>query len=111
MKGQDQAHRVGFDAHPYRTEFDPWDFVDRNLRTYKIMKDKVKQFNKDKKIQKILKDLHNSDPAMEGIMRRFTSEGAKKLQGHSFDPMAISRKKLPYEELDQRVQELLLGVL
>jgi len=24
---------IGFDAHPYRTEADPWDFVDRNMRT------------------------------------------------------------------------------
>jgi hypothetical protein len=23
------AGTVGFDAHPYRTESDPWDFVDR----------------------------------------------------------------------------------
>src|SRR5205085_1062984 len=30
------AGTVGFDAHPYRSEADPWDFVDRNMRTYKI---------------------------------------------------------------------------
>ena len=102
-----------FDEHPYRSEDEKgvWDFVEGSMRTYLILWDKVKQFNSDKKIQQILKNIHNSDPAMEGIMKHFSSEGAKKIQTHSFDPMALSKKKLPYEELDQRVQELLMGVV
>src|SRR5712691_6380231 len=42
---------IGFDAHPYRSESDHWDFVDRNMRTYKIMQEKVRQFNENKEIQ------------------------------------------------------------
>ena len=38
---------IGFDAHPYRSEADPWDFVDRNMRTYKIMKEKVQQYQRE----------------------------------------------------------------
>lgn len=102
-----------FDEHPYRSEDEAgiWDFVEGSMRTYLILWEKVKQFNSDKKIQQILKNLHNSDAAMEGIMGRYSPEGAKKLQGHAFDPMALSEKRLPYEELDQRTQELLMGVL
>jgi xylose isomerase len=102
-----------FDEHPYRSEDEKgvWDFVEGSMRTYLILWDKVKQFNSDKKIQQILKDIHGSDPALEGIMRRYTPEGAEQLQKKIFDPMSISKKRLPYEELDQRLQELLLGVI
>ncbi len=101
-----------FDEHPYRSENEQgvWDFVEGSMRSYLILWEKVKRFNADKKIQQILKSVHNSDPALELLMGRYTPEGAEKLKRHSFDPMALSKKRLPYEELDQRLQELLLGV-
>ena len=36
LKDHDYQGTIGFDAHPYRSEADPWDFVERNLRTTKI---------------------------------------------------------------------------
>ncbi|MCS6897698.1 MAG: TIM barrel protein, partial [Nitrospira sp.] len=39
---------IGFDAHPYRSEADPWDFVTRNMRTYKILQMKVQMFHEHK---------------------------------------------------------------
>jgi len=101
-----------FDEHPYRTEDEKgvWDFVEGSMRTYLILWEKVRQFNADKKIQQILKTLHNSDPFLEGLMNRFTTDGAEKLKGQRFDPAAISKKRLPYEELDQKLQEILMGV-
>ncbi|HEY5039700.1 MAG TPA: hypothetical protein VIJ93_11560, partial [bacterium] len=59
----------------------------------------------------ILKEIHNHDAKTEGWMSRFTVENMTALRKASFDPMALSKKRLPYEELDQRVQELLMGVI
>ncbi len=102
---------VGFDAHPYRTESDPWDFVDRNLRTYKIMKDKVRQFNENKEIQDLLKEIHGASPELRTAVSKFSKESAAKLKAMTFDADKLAARKLPYERLDQLVTELLLGVL
>ncbi len=101
-----------FDEHPYRSEDDKgvWDFVEGSMRTYLILWEKVKRFNSDKKVQQILKSIKGKDPFLEGLLGRFTPENAAELKKRSFDPMALSRKRLPYEELDQRVQEILMGV-
>lgn len=104
------AGTVGFDAHPYRSEADPWDFVERNVRTYKIMKEKVQKFNEDKEIQALLKEIHGTNPGLKGFMVRYSKEAASKLKTMSFDPDALAARKLPYEKLDQLVTELLLGV-
>jgi xylose isomerase len=102
---------VGFDAHPYRTEADPWDFVERNMRTYKIMKEKVRQFNDNKEIQDLLKEIHGASPELKGLTARFSKEQAAKLKAMTFDADKLAARRLPYERLDQLVTELLLGVL
>jgi xylose isomerase len=105
------AGTIGFDCHPYRTESNPWDFVDRNLRTYKIMQEKVKQFNENKEIQSILKEVHGASKNLQGSISKFTPEAATKLKEMTFDPTALASRKLPYEKLDQLLTELILGVL
>jgi xylose isomerase len=105
------AGTIGFDAHAYRTEADPWDFVERNLRTYKIMKAKVQQFNENREIQDILKELNAASPAMVGFLKKYTKEQGQKLKDMSFDLPALVSRKLPYERLDQLLTEVLLGVL
>jgi xylose isomerase len=102
---------IGFDAHPYRTEADPWDFVDRNMRTYKIMKEKVRQYGENREIQDLVKEIHSANPTMNGFMAKFSKDQAKKLKDMKFDVNALASRKLPYERLDQLVTELLLGVL
>jgi xylose isomerase len=102
---------IGFDAHPYRSEADPWDFVERNMRTYKIMQEKVKQFNDNKEIQDLLKEIHGANPGLKGMMAKFSKDQAKKLKAMTFDVSALASRRLPYERLDQLVTELLLGVL
>jgi xylose isomerase len=102
---------IGFDAHPYRSEADPWDFVDRNMRTYKIMKEKVQQFNENSEIQGLLKEIHGANPGMKGFLSKFSKDQAKKLKEMKFEVDALAARKLPYEKLDQLVTELLLGVL
>jgi xylose isomerase len=101
---------IGFDAHPYRSESDPWDFVDRNMRTYKIMKDKVRQFNEDEGIQSLLKEVHGANQELKGMTARYSKEAAQKLKEMTFNPDALASRKLPYEHLDQLLTEVLLGV-
>src|SRR5947209_12808141 len=84
------AGTIGFDAHPYRSEADPWDFVDRNMRTYKIMQEKVKQFNENKEIEDLLKEIHGANPGHKGFMAKFSKEQAKKLKEMSFDVAALT---------------------
>ncbi|HEV3259383.1 MAG TPA: TIM barrel protein [Gemmataceae bacterium] len=105
------AGTVGFDAHPYRTEADPGDFVERNLRTYKIMQAKVRQFNDNKEIQDLLREIHGASPELKGFMGRFSKDQAAKLKAMTFDADRLAARRLPYERLDQLVTELLLGVL
>jgi xylose isomerase len=102
---------IGFDCHPYRNEADPWDFVERNLRTYKIMKMKVQQFRENKEIQDLLKEIHGANPGLRAFTTKYSRDAAQQLKDMSFDPNALAARKLPYERLDQLVTELLLGVL
>jgi xylose isomerase len=102
---------IGFDAHPHRNEADPWDFVERNLRTYKIMREKVQKFDENREIQDLLKEIHGASPNLRGFMAKYGRDQAKKLKDMNFDLAALTARKLPYERLDQLVTELLLGVL
>ena len=102
---------IGFDAHPYRSEADPWDFVERNMRTYKIMQEKVRQFNENKEIQDLLKEIHGASPELKGFMAKFSKDQAAKLKEMTFEFDKLAARKLPYERLDQFLTELLLGVL
>jgi xylose isomerase len=102
---------IGFDAHPYRTEADPWDFVERNMRTFKIMKEKVRLYNENKDIQNLLKEIYGAHSEMKGFMASYSKDAAQKLKSMSFDPSALASRRLPYERLDQLVTELLLGVM
>src|ERR1700739_3473740 len=88
---------IGFDCHPYRTEADPWDFVDRNMRTYKIMQEKVRQYNENKEIQDLLKEIHGANANLRGTMAKFGKEQAKKLKEMTFDVPALASRRLPYE--------------
>jgi xylose isomerase len=85
--------------------------VERNLRTYKIMKEKVQKYNENKEIQDLLKEIHGANPQLRGVTAKYSKEAAQQLKSMSFDPAALASRKLPYERLDQLVTELLLGVL
>src|SRR5262249_52362010 len=95
------AGTIGFDAHPYRSEADPWDFVERNMRTYKIIQAKVRQFNENREIQDLLKEVHGANPGLRGMMAKFSKEQAKKLKEMTFNADTLAARRLPYERLDQ----------
>ncbi len=101
---------IGFDAHPYRSEADPWDFVDRNMRMYKIMQAKVEQFNEDKEIQDMLKEIHGANRDLADFFTRYTADQAKKVKSLELNVESLAARRLPYERLDQLLCEILLGV-
>ena len=105
------AGTIGFDAHPYRTESDCWDFVERSMRTYKIMQEKVRRYDECKPIQDLLKEIHGANTQLKGFTARFSKEAAQKLKDMRFDPNILAGRKLSYERLDQLLTELLLGII
>jgi xylose isomerase len=101
-----------FDAHPYRTENEEgvWDFALGCMRTYLILKDKVRQFQADPEIQVALREATRNETELEALGRRFTPEGAERLKKLPLDRIEIAKWHPRYERLDQLVVELLLGV-
>jgi len=101
-----------FDAHAYRSEDADgvWDFAAGCMRTYLILKEKALQFKDDPEIQSLLAEIKSSDPNFEPVPVKFTPERAAQIKELALDRVALARKKLPYEKLDQLVVDLLLGV-
>src|ERR1700683_3722211 len=99
-----------FDAHAYRSEDYEGvkDFARGCMRTYLILKEKAARFNEDSEIQAILDELEDeiSDaPAVHPYSRR----AATNLLAHKFDRVALAKRRLPYERLDQLTMEILFG--
>ena len=105
------AGTKSFDAHPYRTEADPWDFVDRCMRAYKAYEAKVQQVNADTELIQMLAELQDAPGATwNDVLTGYTPKGAAKLRNASFKPDALAKRPLLYERIDQRLTEILLGL-
>lgn len=100
-----------FDAHAYRTEDEAgvWDFARGCIRTYLLLKEKVKQFEADKEAQQILREVVREDAALAKLMKKYSKDNATKLKAAKLDPVALAKKRLPYERLDQIVVDILMG--
>lgn len=99
-----------FDAHAYRTEDCEGvkDFARGCMRTYLILKDKAEQWNANREIQSILKELSpNQDSSSK--LTRFSKANVSALLARTFNKEAISRKRLQYERLDQLTIDILLS--
>ena len=101
-----------FDAHAYRTEDEQgvWNFAAGCMRTYNILKDKARQFAADAEIQGLLKEIRAVGGADTHNLSKYSHDTANKLKTATFDADALAERGLPYEQLDQLVNELLLGV-
>jgi len=100
-----------FDAHAYRTEnYDGVrEFARGCMRTYLILKEKAKEWNADKEIRSILREIESGPKKMPST-DRYSKDGAAALYAHVFDRARIAKKPLPYERLDQLTVDILLGV-
>lgn len=101
-----------FDAHAYRASDieDVKAFARGCMRTYLILKEKAERFNKDSEIQALLAQINADDGAYGYLSSGYSKETAQRLGAESFDRVAMNKRSLPYEQLDQLTIELLLGV-
>jgi xylose isomerase len=101
-----------FDAHPLRTSDreDALAFARGCMRSYLILKEKAQQFDADPEVQEILAAINAPDAQIEPMLSGYSQENARAIQSRTFDPDALAAKPLPYERLDQRLFEILLGV-
>jgi xylose isomerase len=109
-----------FDAHAYRSEDYEGvkDFARGCMRTYLIMKEKAERFNKDKEIQALLAEIKADDGSLDYLKNAFGAATTKadkraamrQLKKEKFDRVALGKRGLPYERLDQLTFELLMGV-
>jgi xylose isomerase len=97
-----------FDAHAYRTSNydDVKAFARGCMRTYLILKEKAQQFGEDKEIQDLLAEIHGG----ESLVDKYSPESAQQLKSRQFNRVALGSRGKPYEQLDQMVVDLLLGV-
>ena len=100
-----------FDAHAYRTEDCEGvkDFARGCMRTYLILKDKAEQWNQDREIQGIVKEISGGRDGLPKL-GKFSKDNTAKLLKHVFDKDAMLRKRLQCEKLDQLTIDVLLGV-
>jgi len=101
------------DAHAYRTEDAEgvWEFARGNMRSYLVLKQKVKEYNNDTEVQELLREIDETSTELaELISEGYSPETMKKLRAWDLDPEALARVRLPYERLDQLVFEILAGV-
>lgn len=101
-----------FDSHAYR-QADRKDiiaFVRGSMRSYKVLETKVRQFNKDRRIQALLKKINRDNANVSRLSKKYSKANAKALLSLSLDRHKLADRSLPYEELDQHVFDLLMGV-
>jgi xylose isomerase len=102
-----------FDAHAYRTEDEAgvWAFARGCMRSYLILKDKVRRFQADPEIQAVISTLRAEDSRYDGPTAGagYSREAAGALKDRTFDVAALAARGRRYEELDQLLMDLLLG--
>jgi len=101
-----------FDAHAYRTadRADVIEFARGCMRTYLILKEKARQWNADGQVKRLLKEINRPSKDLDALSAKFTKGHAETLLGMQFDRTKIAGRALPYEALDQRTMEIVMGV-
>jgi len=101
-----------FDAHAYRTSGyeDVKAFARGCMRTYLVLKDKAEQFRNDQVIKELLAQITEDDGTYAFWRDGYSADKATALKNHEFDRAELGGRSQPYEQLDQLVIDLLLGV-
>lgn len=101
-----------FDCHAYRQSDyqDVKEFAKGCMRTYMILKEKVGRWNADKEIQGLLRLINTEDISMSKLTKKFSAGNAKKLLEAPLDRIELAKARLPYEQLDQLSNEVLMGI-
>jgi xylose isomerase len=80
------------------------------MRTYLILKEKARRWAADSEIKGLLKQINRPSKDLDSLSGSFSKSHAETLLGMTFDRAAMAARPLPYERLDQRTMEILLGV-
>ncbi len=101
-----------FDAHAYRTadRRDVIEFARGCMKTYLILKDKARRWAVDSEIRSLLRTIHRENSRLDATYAKFSRSGAAALSKRDFNREGLAARPLPYERLDQRTMEVLLGV-
>jgi xylose isomerase len=103
-----------FDAHAYRTEDEEgvWDFARGCMRTYLILREKVRRFHDDPDIAEALRTARRSEITEPTSPGGSGSDAIARLRSDAvaIDEAALAATGYGHERLDQLVTELLLGV-
>lgn len=99
-----------FDAHVYRTEDENgvWDFAKGCMRTYKLLAARAKAFDSDPEVKALIAETKDAqlDPLLQG---GYSRDKAKALRAAAIDAVAVAKRGLGYERLDQLTIEHILG--
>ena len=100
-----------FDSHAFRQSDrkDVIAFARGSMRSYKVLEDKVRRFNGDRKIQGLIKKINRDNAKVAKLTKKFSKSNAKALLAADLDRTKLAKRPLPYEELDQLTFDLLLG--
>jgi xylose isomerase len=101
-----------FDAHAYRTEDYEGvkDFARGCMRTYLILKEKARKWNSDEAIKDLLQTINADDGSTDAYTGIYSPDKAEALKSAEFDRIALGKRGLSYERLDQLTMEVLMGV-
>jgi len=101
-----------FDAHAYRSSdrADVIEFARGCMRTYLILRQRVKQWNADRTVRTLLRQINQDSKDLDGLWASFSKSHAETLLGMQFSREKAATKPLPYEALDQRTMDILMGV-
>lgn len=100
-----------FDAHAYRTEDTRGvkDFARGCMHTYLILKEKARIFHADPEIQSLLAEINGENPAASALLGDYSPAKAAALQTATIDRVALGKRGLGYERLDQLTVDIILG--
>ena len=104
-----------FDSHAYRTSDreDVIEFARGSMRTYLILREKVKRWHADREIQQLLESMWASDLTpvwLDRLLVLPTPKRTAELMEKTFDQKALAARPLAYERLDQLTMEVLMGI-
>lgn len=101
-----------FDSHAYRTSDrdDVIEFARGSMRTYLILRERAKRWNADREIKRLLRQIRRDSKDVSGLMAEYSPGRAETLGAMRFDRPRLSARPLPFERLDQRTMEILMGV-
>ncbi|MFN2520770.1 MAG: xylose isomerase [Candidatus Limnocylindria bacterium] len=100
-----------FDVKPYRqdTPDDVWDLVRGCIRSYLVLREKVRRWNEDPDIQQLVAALEVTDAEVAPLLA-WSPAHAAALKDRAFDPDALASRRFSYQRLDQLTFDLLAGV-